>query len=174
MTSSGPSPVPVLVVAVVVLLAGVIAAAVHDDTHSPPHTTATTTRPARSSTASTSTSTTVSSSSSSSTSGTSATVTSVATTVRPPVTSPEAAVNGLWAAYSANNQVAAQRFASDDVIRVLFESPYNGEQGSFQGCRPNGDVFDCNYLQPSARYAMTVKRDTANGFVVVELTVTPS
>jgi len=90
-----------------------------------------------------------------------------------PVTSPEAAVNGLWAAYSANNQVAAQRFASPDVIRVLFESPYDGEQGTFQGCRPNVDIFDCDYLQPSTRYAMTVKTDPANGFVVVELTVAP-
>lgn len=89
------------------------------------------------------------------------------------MTSPEAAVNGLWAAYSANNQVAAQRFASEDVIRVLFESPYNGEQGTFQGCRPNAGTFDCDYLQPSTRYAMTVRPDPANGFLVVELTVSP-
>jgi len=89
------------------------------------------------------------------------------------VTSPEAAVNGLWAAYTANNQVSAHRFASDDVIRVLFESPYNGEQGTFQGCRPKVDSFDCEYLQPSTRYAMTVRPDAANGFIVVALTVAP-
>ena len=83
-------------------------------------------------------------------------------------------MNGLWAAYSANNRIAAQQFASDDVIRVLFESPYDGEQGSFEGCRPNADAFDCEYLQPSTRYAMTVKPDSANGFLVVELTVAPA
>ena len=59
------------------------------------------------------------------------------------------------------------------MIRVLFESPYDGEQGSFQGCRPNKDVFDCDELQPSTRYAMTVRADAANGYRVVELTVAP-
>jgi len=160
----------VLVAALVVLLAGIVAVAVHDDERSqerstsPPSTRPPTTAPP-----------TTPGSAGSTTSGapTTATPTSAPTTVRPPVTSPEAAVNGLWAAYSANNQVAAKRFADDDVIRVLFESPYDGEQGMFQGCRRNADVFDCDYLQPSARYAMTVKADPANGFIVVELTVAP-
>ena len=167
--SSGPSPVPVLVVAVVVLLLGLAAAAVHDDGRSP------TPSPSTSSTVAPTTSSMASSGSAgpTSTALSSTTATTVATTVKPPVTSPEAAVNGLWAAYAANNQVAARRFASDDVVRVLFESSYNGEQGTFQGCRPNADVFDCDYLQPSTRYAMTVKRDPANGFIVVELTVAP-
>jgi len=168
-TSSGRSPVPVLVAAMVVLLAGVAAVVVHDDTRSRSRSTPpTSTLPAATST------TAAGSAGTPTTSATSAsTTTSVATTVRPPVTSPEAAVNGLWAAYTANNQVAARRFASEDVIRVLFESPYNGQQGTFQGCRPNVDVFDCEYLQPSTRYAMTVRTDPANGFVVVELSVAP-
>ena len=169
MTSSGRSPVPVLVAAMVVLVVGVAAAMVHDDTRSRSRSTPpTSTRP-------TGTSTTATGSAGSPTTSVASTspTTGVATTVRPPVTSPEAAVNGLWAAYTANNQVAAQRFASADVIRVLFESPYDGTQGTFQGCRPNVDVFDCDYLQPSTRYAMTVKTDPANGFVVVELTVAP-
>jgi len=168
-TSSGRSPVPVLVAAMVVLLAGVGAAVVHDDTRSRSRSTPpTSTLPAG-----TSTTTTGSSGSPTTSVASTSPTTGVATTVRPPVTSPEAAVNGLWAAYTANNQVAAQRFASEDVIRVLFESSYNGEQGTFQGCRPNVDVFDCDYLQPSTRYAMTVKTDPANGFVVAELTVAP-
>ena len=170
MTSSGPSPVAILVAALVVLLAGVAAVAVHDDKRSPsPSTPAPSTVPPTTSspTASESASTTAS------VAPTTAPPTSAATTVRPPVTSPEAAVNGLWAAYAANNQVAAKRFASDDVIRVLFESPYNGEQGVFQGCRRNADVFDCDYFQSSTRYAMTVKADAANGFIVIELAVGP-
>jgi hypothetical protein len=159
----------VLVAAAVVLIAGIAAVAVHDDKGAPARSTAsssslppTTTSP-----------TAVGSAGSTTATAPATTATSVATTVRPPVTSPEAAVNGLWAAYTANNQVAAQRFASDDVIRVLFESAYNGEQGSFQGCRPNEDVFDCDELQPSTRYAMTVRVDAANGFRVVELSVAP-
>ena len=168
MTSSGPSPVPALVAALVVLLAGIAAVVVHDGdgSHEPPPSTLPSTSVP---------STTVETASSTTTSGsrTTATPTSVATTVRPPVTSPEAAVNGLWAAYAANNEVAAKRFASDEVIRVLFESPYNGEQGVFQGCRRNADAFDCDYFQSSTRYAMTVKTDPANGFIVIELAVAP-
>ena len=170
MTSSGPSPVPVLVAAVVVLLAGVAALAVHDDKRSPTRSTPPSTHPAT-------TGTTAAGSPGSSTTSravSTTTATTAATTVRPPVTSPEAAANGLWAAYAANNQVAAQRFATPDVIRVLFEAQYDGEQGMFQGCRPSDDAFDCEYLQPSARYSMTVKPDAASGFLVVALTVSAS
>jgi hypothetical protein len=159
----------VLVAAAVVLIAGIAAVALHDEKRSP----ARSTMPSSSLPPTTASPTTAGSAGSTTTSAAPTTATSVATTVRPPVTSPEAAVNGLWAAYAANNQVAAQRFASDDVIRVLFVSPYNGEQGSFQGCRPNTDVFECDELQPSTRYAMTVGADAANGYRVVELTVAP-
>ena len=160
---------PLLVAAVVVLIAGISAVVLHDDKRSAERSTSpSTTVSSTSPTSAASTSSTARSSV-----PTSATASSIATTVRPPVTSPEAAANGLWAAYAANNQVAAQRFASEDVIRVLFESTYNGEQGMFQGCRRNNDVFDCVYLQPSARYAMTAKADAANGFIVVALSVTP-
>jgi hypothetical protein len=159
----------VLVAAAVVLIAGIAAVAFHADKRSPAQSTA----PSSSLRSTTTSPAAAGSAGSATTSAAPTTATSLAATVRPPVTSPEAAVNGLWAAYTANNQVAAQRFAADDVIRVLFESPYNGEQGSFQGCRPNNDVFECDELQPSTRYAMTVRPDTANGFLVVELAVAP-
>ena len=167
--SSGPSPAPVLIAAMVVLLGGVAALVVHDDS-------STTVKPpvlssglpsSRSSSSFSSTTR-----SSSVPLSTAPTTSFVASTVKPSVTSPEAAANGLWAAYAASNRDAARRFATDDVIRVLFEVPYNGEQGSFQSCRPQGDRFECLYTQPSSRYSMTVKADAAGSFEVVELTVT--
>ena len=165
--SSGPSPAPVFVAALLVLIGGIAALVVHDDGHS------TGSAPARSS------STGSSSASSATTRTTRPPITTApttsfgATTVRPAVTSPEAAANGLWAAYTAANRTAAQRFATDDVIQVLFEEPYNGQTGTFQSCRPQSDGFDCEYRQPSARYSMIVKVEDTGSFKVVELTVSP-
>jgi hypothetical protein len=94
--------------------------------------------------------------------------------VKPAVGSPEAAANGLWAAYAASNRAAAQRFATEDVVRVLFEEPFDGERGTFLGCRPVGGVFDCRYAQPSTEYDLTVKLGAGGSYEVVELTVSPS
>ena len=167
--SSGPSPAPVLVAALVVLIGGVAALAVHDDSSSTvnPPVLSTSLPPSRSSSSASTTTR-----SSSVPLSTAPTTSFVASTVKPSVTSPEAAANGLWAAYAASNREAARRFATDEVIRVLFQVAYNGEQGSFQSCRPDGDRFDCLYAQPSARYSMTVQADASRSFEVVELTVT--
>ena len=166
--SSGPPPAPVLVAAVVLLIAGVAAAIAHDDhrASTPPLSSAQPTS-VTSSAPSTSTSNRTSSS-------TAPTTTTATTSVRPAVGSPEAAANGLWAAYTASNRTAAQRFASDDVIRVLFEEPYDGEPGTFHSCRPEPDGFECRYAQPSTQYLMTVRADPTGSFKVVELTVSPS
>ena len=167
--ASGPPPAPVLVAALVVLLAGIAAAIAHDDTVSRSSAPFVSSAHASSTTASSASSTTRTSPE-----PTAPTTSFVATSVRPAVTSPEAAANGLWAAYTSSNRTAAQRFATDDVIRVLFEVEYSGEKGMFQGCRPRPDGFACLYTQPSTQYAMTVKTDDAGSFEVVELTVTSS
>ena len=164
--SSGPPPAPVLVAALAVLLLGVAAAVAHDDTH-----TRSTHPPASSTNASSAGVSSGSSTTRTSPRSTSPTTTAVTTSVRPAVPSPEAAANGLWAAYTSANRTAAERFATDDVVRVLFEVAYNGEKGTFQSCRPQPDGFACLYTQPSTKYAMTVKVDEAGSFEVVELTV---
>jgi hypothetical protein len=167
--SSGPPPAPVLVAALVVLLVGVAAAVAHDDSDSrssPPL--------ASSAYASSGSSSPGSSTTRTSPRSTAPTTTAVVTSVRPAVPSPEAAANGLWAAYTATNRTAAQRFATDDVVRVLFEVEYSGEKGTFQGCRPQPDGFACLYTQPSTQYAMTVRAGDSGSFEVVELTVTSS
>ncbi|MEY2432148.1 MAG: hypothetical protein QOC92_1873, partial [Acidimicrobiaceae bacterium] len=86
----------------------------------------------------------------------------------------EAAANGLWAAYTSGNRSAAARFASPPVVEALFVTPFSGEAGTFQGCtkRPSQNIFDCQYDQPSAHYALTAEADTANSFTIVVITIT--
>jgi hypothetical protein len=94
------------------------------------------------------------------------------TSVKPAVASPEAAANGLWAAYRAGNRDAAARFASPEVVKVLFEAPFSGEEGTFQGCsKVRTDTFDCRYDQPSAKYVMSAQPDTSGSFKVVMITI---
>jgi hypothetical protein len=172
--SSGPSPVPVLVAALAVLSGGVVALVVHDDarqTAAPP---VLTTNVPTTGASSRSTSTSASTGSTLAPLSTAPTTSFVATTVRPSVTSPEAAANGLWAAYTNANETAAKRFATDEVVRVLFEEPYNGETGAFRSCRAISNGFECRYTQPSAEYSMTVEANGDAGYQVVEITVTPT
>jgi hypothetical protein len=160
----GPPPLLGAGAALVVLAAGIVAAVVHDEgrashagkivpTTLPPGIVASTETtvgtPARDDTAS-------------------------PTTVRSPVPSPEAATNGLWASYTANNRDAAARFAVAEVIDVLFATPYTGEQGVFQGCHPLDDgTFDCEYRQRSTRYVMTAQADHAGTFKIVRIEIGP-
>ena len=167
--SSGPSPAPVLVAALVVLVGGIAALATHDDRPASAPSSASSHPASTASSTGTSSATTTARPSS-----TASTTSVVGTSVRPAVSSPEAAANGLWAAYTAANRTAAQRFATDDVIRVLFQVEYSGEQGTFQSCRPQPDGFACRYTQPSTQYAMTVRADPSGSFKVVEITVTSS
>ena len=88
--------------------------------------------------------------------------------------SPEAAANGLWAAYTAGNRTAAARFASAPVVEALFSTPFSGDGGTFEGCqkRQQPTVFDCEYQQPSTQYAMTAEADAAASFKIVVITIT--
>jgi hypothetical protein len=93
--------------------------------------------------------------------------------VKPAVPTPEAAANGLWAAYTAGNKSAANRFATSAVIETLFSAPFSGEDGIFQGCPKRGSqpIFDCEYVQPSTHYTMTAQADAAGSFKIVQITI---
>jgi hypothetical protein len=95
------------------------------------------------------------------------------TTVRPAVPTPEAAANGLWAAYTAGDRSAANRFASPPVADALFSEPFSGEDGTFQGCpkRPPEAIFDCEYQQLSVHYTMTAQADSAGSFKIVQISI---
>ena len=168
MTSgTGPPPLLGLVAALVVLVAGIAAALTRDDatsTRTSPGIVASTRPSPATSTSTTRTITTLPPTALSTTS----------TTVRPAVPTPEAAANGLWAAYTRDSRSAAARFASPPVVDLLFSTPFSGEDGTFQGCRkrPSQKVFDCQYEQPSTNYAMTAEADAAGSFKIVVLTIT--
>ena len=170
-SASGPSPLLGLVAALVVLVAGIATALTRDDS--------TSTRTSPGIVASTLPVPATSSSSTSTTRGTLTTLPTTApsttsTTVRPAVPTPEAAANGLWAAYSSDNRSAAARFGSPQVVEALFSTPFSGETGAFQGCkkRTTPGLFDCQYDQPSTHYALTAEADKAGSFKIVVITIT--
>jgi len=100
------------------------------------------------------------------------TVPATTTTVRPAVPTPEAAANGLWAAYTSANRSAANKFASKEVADALFSQPYSGEPGAFQGCRKQQQgVYDCGYTQPTTHYTMTAQADANSSYKIVALTI---
>ncbi|MEY2464073.1 MAG: hypothetical protein QOH64_2211 [Acidimicrobiaceae bacterium] len=93
-------------------------------------------------------------------------------TVRAAVGSPEAAANGLILAYQSDDRSLAARFASPAVIDVLFQQLYvPADDPGFQGCRPDASDFLCTYLQPSLRYDMTARGDSAGEFRIVAIDV---
>jgi hypothetical protein len=93
-------------------------------------------------------------------------------TVRAAVGSPEAAANGLILAYQSDDRSLAARFASPAVIDVLFQQLYvPADDPGFQGCRPDASDFLCTYLQPSVRYDMTARGDSAGEFRIVAIDV---
>ncbi|MGI8662462.1 MAG: hypothetical protein ACR2LQ_04515 [Acidimicrobiales bacterium] len=172
-----------LILAMVVLVAGIVAALTYDDgkksaTVLPTPTTApsvVTTTTARSSTTSSSTSTTsVGTSTTVKTpGGSTTTLVAPPTTAEPAVPSPEQAATGLFAAYRSGDRGQAERFATDDVISVLFEAPYSPPDGSFQGCQADGELFQCRYAQGQSTYDMTAQRNPSTGsFLIVVISVT--
>ena len=172
MTASGPPPLLGLATALVVLVAGIAAALTRDDTSStrtsPGIVASTQPLPAPSA----STSTTRATFTTLTTLPTTA-LSTTTTTVRPAVPTPEAAANGLWAAYSGGNRSAAARFASPPVVDALFSTPFSGEDGTFQSCqkRPSQNIFDCQYEQPSTQYTMTAEADAAGSFKIVVIQI---
>ena len=94
------------------------------------------------------------------------------TPVRATVGSPEAAANGLIAAYRNDDRTLAGRFASDAVVDVLFQKPYEqADDPGFQGCRPDGGDFLCTYVQPSVRYDMTARGSAGGEFEIIAIDV---
>jgi len=171
----------VLLLAVIVLLAGVVAALTHGDGKKKTSTLPTpTTVPQVASTTTTvkATSTTTLASTTSTTvkdAGTTTTTSEPAptTTAQPAVPTPEQATNGLFAAYRSGDREQAARFASQDVIGVLFAVPYNPPDGSFQGCVADGDLYRCQYSQGASSYDMVAARSETDGsYAIVVITAT--
>lgn len=169
---SGPPPLLGLVAALVVLFGGVAAALTQDgetSTRTSPGVVASTRPSPATSTSSSTTRSTLSTLPPTSLPP----ISTTSTTVRPAVPTPEAAANGLWAAYTSGNQSAAARFASAAVTEALFSTPFSGEEYTFQSCveRPGQNIFDCRYEQASTKYTMTAEADAARSFKIVVIEI---
>lgn len=173
-TSPNRRTMVVLALAMVVLVGAILAALTRDDDHKRTTTLPTPTTPP---TVSTPRSTTTVRASTTSTlkdlPGAGSTTTPLPpTTVEPAVPTPEQAATGLFAAYRAGDRDQAATFATEDVIAVLFAQPYAPPDGSFQGCRPDGELYHCSYVQGSTSYDMTAQRHPDTGsFLIVVITV---
>jgi hypothetical protein len=167
----------VILLIVLVLVAGILAAVTYEDDDKVATTPKTTTTTARPTTTGRPTTGPASSTSTSSTLqslvGSSTTSSSTTTTVEPAVPTPEQAATGLFAAYRNGDRSQAATFATEDVIAVMFAQPYSPPDGTFQGCRPDGDLYQCSYVQgTSASYDMTAQRNPqTNSFLIVVITV---
>jgi len=175
---SGFSPLLGLIAALLLMIAGIAAALTHDDTTKTTTTSIdeVTTRPslprsptgsgAGASEAPTSTITTL---------PTTTTASTTTTTVKPAVPTPEAAANGLWAAYTTGDRSAALRFATREVVDALFSEPYSGEEGKFESCHKRSQsIFDCRYAQPSVEYTMTAVSDATGNFQIKVISSAPT
>lgn len=101
-------------------------------------------------------------------------VQSTTTTAEPsgPVTSPEAAANGLFKAWEKGDRNDASRYARQRAIQALFEHPNTGDvEYQSQGCEPQGGQFLCSWTYPGGAMQMTVEGVVGNsGFVVDNVT----
>ena len=173
--SSNRRTAVVLLLAMVVLVGAILAALTYSDDDKRTTTTPTTapsvstSRPSTTTTAPRSTTSTLKD-----LPGTGSTTTTAPlppTTVEPAVPTPEQAATGLFAAYRSGDRAQAATFATEDVIAVLFAEPYSPPDGSFQGCKPDGDLFQCKYVQGAASYDMTAQRDPdTDSFLIVVIT----
>ncbi len=70
------------------------------------------------------------------------------TTTRPVkvVGTPDAAAQGLYAAWKSGDKAAAAKFADPEVITELFSRPFTGPDEQFLGCDPDGVTYNCTYL----------------------------
>ena len=161
-----------LVAAIVVLIGGIVAALVKDEASSDQTTTGSTATTSAASTTTGAPTAPLSSIPIGTSTSTTARTTTTGVTAPPAVATPEAAANGLFAAYRAGDQQQAARFATAEVVEVLFRVAFSGDEGTFQGCVPDGQLFVCRFAQVGANYTMTVQRAPGSGsFIVVGLDV---
>jgi hypothetical protein len=106
-------------------------------------------------------------------SDTSTTVTTAApattTTTIPngPAQTPQAAADGLYTAWTKNNQDDASRYAKPQAISKLFAHPYDGSVDyQRQPCSPQGGQFSCAWTYEGGSMQMTIENWPGGGYVV--------
>jgi hypothetical protein len=113
---------------------------------------------------------------------TTTTSTTTATVVSPPstgstavtigiiCTTPEDAAQSIIGAWTAGDQVAAERCASHDVISELFTTNGSGADYVFQGCfGDDPGVPDCAFTYPGGSVHFTMNGTEAEGWKAVSI-----
>jgi hypothetical protein len=86
---------------------------------------------------------------------------------RGPAQTPQAAADGLFAAWKANNQDDASRYAKPPAIAKLFAHPYSSDATyDRQPCTPQGGQFNCAWTYEGGSMQMTVENWPGGGYVV--------
>jgi hypothetical protein len=94
--------------------------------------------------------------------------TSTSTTIpNGPAQSPQAAADGLYNAWKANNQDDASHYAKPQAVTKLFAHPYSsGTTYDRQPCTPQGGQFNCAWTYEGGSMQMTVEAWPGGGYVV--------
>lgn len=102
------------------------------------------------------------------------TSTTMSTTIpNGPVTTPDAAANGLFNSWKTGDQDGASRYARQNAISKIFAHPYaeGGVTYMNQGCEPQGGQYVCSWTYAGGALQMTIEGVLGNnGFVVDSVT----
>lgn len=82
---------------------------------------------------------------------------------------PDAAAQGLYAAWKNGDRTAAAAFAEPEVIAELFSRTFTGPEEQFVGCDPDGVTFACNYLYEGGSTNYRAVGDPDAGYRIVEI-----
>lgn len=100
------------------------------------------------------------------------TTTTSVTAPNGPVTTPDAAAKGLFAAWQRGDQNDASHYARQRAITAIFSHPNTGDvKYQNQGCSPEGGQFVCSWTYEGGAMQMTVEGVLGNsGYVVDNVT----
>jgi hypothetical protein len=96
------------------------------------------------------------------------TTTTSTTTPSGPASTPQAAADGLYSAWTHNNRDDASRYAKPQAIDKLFAHPHTDDSVEYhrQPCEPQGGQFVCSWFYEGGAMQMTVEAWPGGGFVV--------
>src|SRR5205085_10671940 len=85
-----------------------------------------------------------------------------------PAATPQAAADGLFNAWTKNDQSAASNYAKPQAISKMFSQPYTPDYLTYakQPCEPQGGQFMCLWRYEGGGVKMTVEAWPGGGFVV--------
>jgi hypothetical protein len=103
---------------------------------------------------------------------TAAAVSTTSTLPSGPAGTPDAAAEGLFNAWTKNDQDDASRYAKPGAISKMFAHPHTDDSVEYmkQGCSPQGGQFTCAWTYEGGAITMTVEAWPGGGYVVDSVT----